>query len=109
MLCGGSSGDSAALVRHAKQPPCILTREQKKAPPVGSPGAVFVPFSAHLLPPWMVLAMTDGVWKYTGWDSIFAAISEGTAEGISHALRRKAALPRTGQLQDDFTLAVFMG
>jgi hypothetical protein len=109
MLCGGSSGDSAVVVRNAGQTPHILTMHQMKNPPVGSRGAVFVPFSLHLVHPWTVLTMTDGVWKYAGWDSIFAALSEGTGEAILHTLREKASLPRTGQLQDDFTLVVFQG
>jgi hypothetical protein len=106
-LCGCSSGDSAVVVLSAGEPPRILTKHQMKNPPVGSRGAVFVPFTVRLLSPWTVLAMSDGVWKYAGWDSILA--SKGTGETIIHALREKAALPRTGQLQDDFTLVVFQG
>jgi hypothetical protein len=109
MLCGASSGDSAVAVLNAEQPPCILTRHQRKNPPVGSRGAEFAPFSLGLVHPWAVLAMTDGVWKYAGWDSIFAAASEGTGETIIHKLREKSALPRTGGLQDDFTLVIFQG
>lgn len=109
MLCGGSSGDSALLVQNAGQLPLILTNHQIKNPPVGSRGAIFVPFSARLVHPWTVLAMTDGVWKYAGWDSIFAAVSAGDGEAIIHKLREKSALPRTGGLQDDFTLIVFQG
>jgi hypothetical protein len=109
MLCGGSSGDSAVVVQNAGQTPHILTKHQKKNPPVGSRGADFVPFSLSLVHPWTVLAMTDGVWKYAGWDSIFAALSEGKGENIIRTLREKAAMSRTGQLQDDFTLVVFQG
>lgn len=109
MLCGASSGDSAVAVLNAGQPPRILTKHQMKNPPIGSRGATFVPFSLRLVHPWTVLAMTDGVWKYTGWDSIFAVASEGNGEAILHKLREKAALPRTGALQDDFTLVVFQG
>lgn len=109
MLCGASSGDSAAAVLNAGQPPCILTKHQMKNPPVGSRGAIFVPFSLRLVHPWTVLATTDGVWKYVGWDSIFAVASEGDGETIIRKLREKAALPRTGALQDDFTLVVFQG
>jgi hypothetical protein len=109
MLCGGSSGDSAVLLRNAGQRSCILTERQMKNPPVGSRGAVFVPFTARLIHPWTVLAMTDGVWKYAGWDSILAASSEGAGEAVVHTLREKAILPRTDQLQDDFSLAIFQG
>ncbi len=109
MLSGGSSGDSAVLLRNAGQRPCVLTERQMKNPPVGSRGAVFVPFAARLIHPWTVLAMTDGVWKYGGWDNILAVSSEGGGEAIVHALREKAILLRTGQLQDDFSLVVFQG
>ncbi|HTU93180.1 MAG TPA: protein phosphatase 2C domain-containing protein [Gemmataceae bacterium] len=109
LLCGASSGDSAVAVLNAREPPRILTKHQMKNPPVGSRGAIFVPFSIRLIHPWTLLAMTDGVWKYAGWDNIFAAASEGDGEAIIHKLRAKAALPRTGGLQDDFTLVVFQG
>jgi PPM family protein phosphatase len=108
-LCGGSSGDSAVIVLNAGQPPRILTQHQMKNPPVGSRGAIFVPFSMRLVHPWTVLAMTDGVWKYAGYDNIFAAASEGVGESIIHKLREKCGLPRTGGLQDDFTLVIFQG
>ncbi len=108
-LCGGSSGDSDVAVLNNGEPPRILTRHQKKNPPVGSRGAIFVPFSTRLVHPWIVLAMTDGVWKYAGWASIFAALSETVGESIIHKLREKSALPSTGGLQDDFTLVVFQG
>ena len=45
----------------------VVTGCQTKDPPVGSGEAFFVPFAAELTPPWLVLAMTDGVWKYAGW------------------------------------------
>ncbi len=108
-LCGGSSGDSAVAVLNNGEPPRILTKHQMKNPPVGSRGAIFVPFSIELVHPWTVLVMTDGVWKYAGWDSIFAAASAETGDSIIHKLREKSALARTGGLQDDFTFIVFQG
>jgi PPM family protein phosphatase len=108
-LCGGSSGDSAVLLQNAGQRFCLLTEKQRKNPPVGSRGAIVVPFVAPLISPWILLAMTDGVWKYVGWDRITAVLSQDTREGITRQLRDMAALPRTGRLQDDFTLVVFQG
>jgi serine/threonine protein phosphatase PrpC len=108
-LCGGSSGDSALVVWNECQPACVLTKHQAKNPPVGSRGAVFVPFASRLLSPWTVLAMTDGVWKYAGWECVLSAASEGTGQAIINKLRGKAALPSSGRLQDDFTLVVFQG
>ena len=77
-LCGSSSGDSAVLLLNANQSPLILTSNQEKNPPVGSGGATFVPFAARLIYPWTVLAMTDGVWKYVGWESVIAIASNAS-------------------------------
>jgi hypothetical protein len=70
---------------------------------------MFVPFASSLIRPWTVLAMSDGVWKYSGWESVLNAASEGTGETIIQKLREKAVLQRTRSLQDDFTLVVFQG
>lgn len=103
-VAGGSCGDSAvALVTAGKN--AILTERQFKDPPVGSGDAAFVSFAADLEPPWTILAMTDGVWKYAGWEEVFKAALADSPEGIAETLRRHAALPGGG-LQDDFTLAV---
>ena len=49
-----------------------LTANQIKNPPVGSAAAVFTPFAGRLERPWTVLAMSDGVWKYVGWERVRA-------------------------------------
>jgi hypothetical protein len=108
-LCGASSGDSAVLLLNAGEPPLLLTQRQFKDPPVGCGTAVFVPFASRLVSPWTVLAMTDGVWKYAGWPTIIAAAGNDTGEAIIQQVRAKAVLPGSGQLQDDFTLAIFQG
>jgi PPM family protein phosphatase len=64
-VVGVSSGDSAALLVSGEKS-LELTARQQKNPPVGSGGAVAVPFAAGLIEPWRILAMTDGVWKYVG-------------------------------------------
>jgi hypothetical protein len=104
-LAGASCGDSALVVAAAGQAPLALTARQSKYPAVGSGGAVFVPFSAALSVPWAVLAMSDGVWKYAGWDAAYQAAAGGAADLIG-ALRQRAGLPGSGALQDDFTLVV---
>ena len=105
-VCGASSGDSAVLVLAAAGSPVIVTDRQRKNPPVGSGGAVFVPFRANLAPPWAVLAMTDGVWKYAGWNDILNIAPGRQGEEIIDALLGRARLQRTQELQDDFTLIV---
>jgi hypothetical protein len=104
-LAGASCGDSALAVATAQQEPLILTSRQSKNPHVGSGAALFVPFSAVLAPPWTVLAMTDGVWKYTSWDTVLRTAAGKPDEAIP-SLRQRAGLPATGALQDDFTLVV---
>jgi hypothetical protein len=108
-LAGASCGDSALALAESGQEPLVLTARQCKDPPVGSGGAVFVPFAIKLHPPWTVLAMTDGVWKYTGWDTVYQAAAAPAPEGILRSLRRAAGLPGSGALQDDFTLVILSG
>jgi hypothetical protein len=108
-LTGASCGDSALVLAEPQQEPLILTSRQCKDPPVGSGGAVFIPFAIRLHAPWTVLAMTDGVWKYAGWDTVFQAARSSAGDEASRSLRQRAALPGTGALQDDFTLVVLQG
>jgi hypothetical protein len=85
----------------------VLTEHQQKNPPVGSGAAIFVPFAARLVRPWVVLAMSDGVWKYVGWNHVFKAASANRGPRIIETIRDMARLPGSGTLQDDFTLVAF--
>jgi len=100
---GASCGDSAVLAAAAGQAGVILTARQHKDPPVGSGGARPVYFTARLTPPWAVLALSDGVWKYAGWDAALTLATQRTGKDLIDALRGRAALPN-GRLQDDFTV-----
>jgi hypothetical protein len=106
-ICGASCGDSAALLLGVGQPDVILTGRQQKNPPAGSGAAEFVPFAARLTIPWRVLAMTDGVWKYAGWEAIATCVAQNPGAEVARAIRSRAALLRTGALQDDFTVVLF--
>jgi hypothetical protein len=108
-LSGASCGDSALVVAEPEQEPLVLTARQSKDPPVGSGAAVFVPFALRLHAPWTVLAATDGVWKYAGWDTVLRAASGAAEEEIIRSLRERVALPGSGALQDDFTLVMLRG
>jgi PPM family protein phosphatase len=101
-IVGASNGDSAALLVNQSGSE-ILTERQPKNPPVGSGAAAFAEFTAELGESWRVLAMTDGVWKYVGWDRIGKALREKTGRSALDELRQMAALPHTSELQDDFT------
>ena len=105
VVAGASSGDSAAvaLMSSGQQ---ILSGRQVKDPPVGSGAAVFVPFTCKLSVPWKVLAMSDGVWKYVGWERIIELVSAHGGAELIEALCDAARLPRSGGLQDDFTVVL---
>jgi PPM family protein phosphatase len=108
-LAGASCGDSALVVAEPQQEPLVLTARQSKDPPVGSGGAVFVPFSMKLHAPWTVLAVTDGVWKYAGWDAVLQAATSASGEEVVSTLRKRAAPPQSGAMQDDFTIIILRG
>ncbi len=105
-IVGASNGDSALWLVNSSGS-AILTERQPKNPPVGSSAAAFAEFTAELGESWRVLAMTDGVWKYVGWERIISALqSSGGRSTVLDDLLQMARLPRTGELQDDFTAIV---
>jgi hypothetical protein len=106
-LTGASSGDSAILAVSGGDAAREITTGQLKNPPVGSGGARFVPFSVPLVGPWTVLAMSDGVWKYVGWERLARAAVESRASSIVETLQGAARLPGSGRFPDDFTVVVF--
>ena len=85
-MTGASCGDSAVLAVIGGTA-VEVTSNQRKNPPVGSGAAAFTPFAARLTAPWVVLAMTDGVWKYAGWDRVARAAMERRG-GARRSLRR---------------------
>jgi serine/threonine protein phosphatase PrpC len=105
-LAGASCGDSAVLAV-AGGNAVEVTALQLKNPPVGSGAAVFVPFRLKLVEPWKVLAMSDGVWKYAGWQRVVQAATNLRGEPLVDALREAARLPGSGLYQDDFTVVAF--
>lgn len=107
VLTGASSGDSAALVVSGGERAREMTSGQLRNPPVGSGEARFVAFSARMVRPWLVLAMSDGVWKYAGWGRLAQAAEGSRGAAIVEALQGAARLPRSGQFPDDFTVVAF--
>ncbi len=105
-VSGASCGDSAAVLHSPARRGAILTERQFKNPPVGSGEVVVVPFFVRLESLWTLLAMSDGVWKYAGLDTILNLDSSRPVEEIVPALLARARLPNGG-LQDDFTLVAF--
>jgi hypothetical protein len=105
-VVGASSGDSALWVTGMDGQVLDLTARQAKNPPVGSGGAAITPFAAGLPASWVVLGMSDGVWKYVGRDGVREVMMECRGQALLDALLTRARLPRSGVLQDDFTAVV---
>jgi hypothetical protein len=104
-VVGASVGDSAAVLACADRATATLTQRQFKDPPVGSGMATAIGFAAPLARPWTLLAMTDGVWKYAGWQKVRASAEGDRTADILDALRSAVRL-RSGAYPDDFTLVV---
>ena len=109
VLHGASCGDSAVVVVSEGERPRQATADQFKNPPVGSGVATFVPFTARLAGRCSVLVMSDGVWKYAGWERIFEAVVIHRGQSLIAALQAAARLRRTGTFPDDFTVVLFEG
>jgi hypothetical protein len=101
---GASCGDSAVIAVSAGREPEVLTSRQYKNPPVGSGEAAFVPFTVRLEPPWKVLAVTDGVWKYAGWPRLFEFATSLKGEELIAELQNAARLRVSHEFPDDFTI-----
>jgi PPM family protein phosphatase len=103
-IVGASSGDSAAalILEHSA---VILTERQHKNPPVGSGAAKFETFSARPGMRWRVLVVSDGVWKYVGWERMITVGRNAQGNQIADALRREV-LQSHGLLPDDFSVIV---
>ncbi len=106
MLFGASSGDSAVWLVNGDGTSRELTAIQRKNPPIGSGNADVIPFSAHLAAPWKVLAMSDGVWKYVGWERIIEWSKTHRGQELVDMLQERARLPGNRKFQDDFTVVV---
>lgn len=104
-VVGSSSGNSAALLVSPTQPN-ELTAGQKKNPPVGSCAAVAVPFGTSVEEPWRVLIMSDGVWKYVGWERVIEVAGRAPRSSVIPELQQLARLPGSGRFQDDFTVVM---
>ena len=105
-VSGASCGDSAIVAICGAEAPRVLTSRQFKNPPVGCGDATFVPFKMELTPPWKVLAMTDGVWKYAGWERVWDCAARLSGAELIAELQVAARLQTTGEFQDDFTVVL---
>jgi hypothetical protein len=104
-LYGAACGDSALMAVNGYDIQ-VLTSGQMKNPPIGSGKATAFGFKRSLAPPWKILAMTDGVWKFAGWEQIQEKALESSDPEIMIESIRGAAANSVSSLQDDFTLLV---
>jgi len=101
---GASAGDSQAYVGLLDGRVEHLTARQRKNPPVGSGDAKFEVFSVEERSWQRLLIVSDGVWKFAGFDAVRSAMAlPDPHETLGHL--RRAALGKLGQtLPDDFSL-----
>ncbi len=104
-VVGASCGDSAVMLLNGSEI-IDLTSKKRKNPPIGSGAAVPISFSAPLTLPWKILAMSDGVWKYVGFERIEDSASRLSGAELLTDLQQVARLPGNGKFQDDFTVVV---
>lgn len=101
-IAGASCGDSAvALIIDGKL--FILSQNQSKNPPVGSGAARLTPFSAVADGAWKLIIVSDGVWKYAGWDSITKSCLSETGETLISKIQT-SVINNTKTLVDDFSI-----
>ena len=103
-VVGGSCGDSAAILIGSRSEGTILTARQPKNPPIGSGGARFGCLKGAFSRPWVLLAVSDGVWKYTGWEPLLEITHEQSGEQTVTALLRRGQMTTHCPPQDDFTI-----
>ena len=105
-IIGAANGDSAVAIFDVMRDGWDMTKNQFKNPPVGAGDAQFVTFATDLESPWTVLAMSDGVWKYSRWERIIEVGRTLRVQALVDDLIQSARLKKSGHLQDDFTLVV---
>jgi hypothetical protein len=64
-----------------------------------------IAFSAETVSNWKVLVMSDGVWKFVGWERILEQATRCGGNLLIEKLRADAA-GNSGSLPDDFTLVL---
>ena len=102
-VCGASCGDGAALLIQGEDY-IELTASQRKNPPVGSGGATPITFAAHRVATSPLLLMSDGVWKFVGFERIVTAAERYSGTDLISELRELQLAGNGGKLPDDFSV-----
>lgn len=105
-VIGGSCGDSAAVLVRGPGDGEILTADQPKNPPIGSGKASFGCFQADLTRSWALVAVSDGVWKYTGWEPLLQITNAKPGEQTVTEMLNGAQMALNYPPQDDFTILI---
>ena len=106
---GASCGDSAAYLCHARLHVNDLTVRQDKNPQIGSGMTSCTYFISPVVKPWSLLVMTDGVWKYVGWERITDMLKRVGGEEFRSEITAAGRLPGSGKFPDDFSFALVEG
>jgi hypothetical protein len=104
-LVGASCGDSALLLVTPSNV-MELTHEQHKNPPIGSGASWPTTFQQNVGDEFRTIAMTDGVWKYVGWNRIKQSAPTVSQVLLLEQWKQAARLTKTGRFPDDFTVVV---
>jgi len=104
-VVGASAGDSMAILL-LDDITSILTESQWKNPPIGSGSANIWPFSAMLDGKWLLLILSDGVWKFIEWDRLISIARDTPRPEIVTELRREVIDSSQSGLPDDFSIVV---
>ena len=83
-----------------------LSENQRKNPPLGSGRASAVAFEAERAPASQLLILSDGVWKFTGFEAIVAAARQMRGLDLVFELRGAQLDGNNGKLPDDFSIIV---
>lgn len=104
-ICGASVGDSKLYFQPRGGEIIELTANQDKNPPCGVIGAYFAAFSTQLPEEGSVLlAVTDGVWKYAGYEAIQNVLKLETSTAAAEILLTAIRARGGQQLPDDVAI-----
>jgi PPM family protein phosphatase len=106
-VVGASQGDSAVFAQHDGSF-IELTQNQRKNPPIGSGEVRPRSFQTGFTEPWLLMLMTDGVWKYVGHERLAELTAKQRATDLLLTeIQELARLKTSGRFQDDFTILAF--
>jgi len=107
-ICGASCGDSKVYIKNKTGKIEEITERQRKNPPVGSGEAIFETYLADIANGSRLLVVSDGVWKYCGYEAIQKVFESADYSAAPVELRDATASRSGGKLPDDFSVIAIM-